>query len=252
MKSKRNLMLLAALCGCLVMTGTAIALTISVAATDVDLGGNAIIRVVRQDGESLAATVSVDGSDVAVDGDTLVPLTVGDHEVVLPAIDPDLVTLNVIDSAVPDVATVYELVVAPVEAKIKMSPRSINVDSKGNWINCKIQLPGDYPVEDMQTGTVEVSVRGEVEVDGVPEEYLVEGVGTSSVQVKKDFIMVKIKRSDITDPLKAVGANGSAEVTVAGELDGGLYFEGTQMLKIINNNETVAKAAKAAAKASGG
>ena len=146
MKSRKSLMLLATLFVCFIMTNVTMAEIINAPAD-----GMYTIRVIREDGASLAAYVSVDGApEVLVDGEDIFFLTTGDHDVVLTTIDPDLVTYNEIYSTdVPPVLIGFEFIVEPVEAKIKMSPRSLNVDSKGNWINCKIQLPSDYPVDDI-------------------------------------------------------------------------------------------------------
>jgi len=259
MRSKQHLRLLAMFCGCLVMVSVAAAEEFTVGVENLNSHDQFSIEVFRQDGQTLDTAVFDVFVEDAGDWDLCGTGTSEDYvdaslnslyDVLLVGIDPDLVTA---DWSSED-PTVLVVEVAPVAARIKFDPRSLNVDSNGNWINCKIQLPNAYPITGIRGGTVEVTISGEVEqdvvVDGqtqtVTVPYEITDLATSRVQVMRRFVMVKINRSDITDELVALGANGAALVSLVGELDGGLYFEGTQTIKVIN--KTVAKAVRSRAR----
>ena len=48
----------------------------------------------------------------------------------------------------------FDVAVADINAQVKISPNTLNLKSKGKWINCEIRLPQEYDVADIDTATI--------------------------------------------------------------------------------------------------
>jgi len=110
-----------------------------------------------------------------------------------------------------------------IEAAIDIDPDTLNLNSKGKWITCYIELPEDCDVDDIDISTILLNYQipaephptciGDYDDDGVPD------------------LMVKFDRSDVQQILQ-VGDN--VEITVTGELNDGKLFEGMDTIRVID------------------
>ena len=106
-----------------------------------------------------------------------------------------------------------------VDAEIDIDPDTLNLASKGKWISCKIWLPEDYNVADIEPNSVVI----ENEPNDIHADWL-------WFNEKQNVAMAKFKRSDVQDILEP----GEVELTVSGELADGTSFQGTDIIKVID------------------
>lgn len=157
-------------------------------------------------------------------------LTVDDTTVSLSSMNPDLTytdfthigsflyrdqsALDYVEFKVPEPA---------IEATVNIDPDTLNLNSKGKWITCYIELSEDYDVEDIDVSTVKLN-------DQVPAESHPTGIGDYDNDGIPD-LMVKFDRSAVQEILQA---GDEVEITVTGELTDGTPFEGSDTIRVID------------------
>ena len=107
--------------------------------------------------------------------------------------------------------------VLAIRAIVKVTPKALNLESKGNWITCSIALGDDYDIGDVIVGSVKLNneltpVRTEINEDD-------------------QKMLVKFDRSLTQDMLS--GADSTALLTITGSLEDGPDFEGDDTIKIV-------------------
>ena len=110
-----------------------------------------------------------------------------------------------------------------IQAAIDIDPDTLNLNSKGKWITCYIELPGDYDVEDIDVSTIKLN-------DQVPAESRPTGIGDCDDDGIAE-LMVKFDRSAVQEILEA---GDDVEITVTGELNDGTPFESSDTIRVIN------------------
>jgi len=110
-----------------------------------------------------------------------------------------------------------------IQATIDIDPDTLNLNSKGKWITCYIELPGDYDVEDIDVKTIKLN-------DQVPAESRPTGIGDCDDDGIVE-LMVKFDRSAVQEILEA---GDEVEVTVTGELNDDTKFEGSDAIRVID------------------
>jgi hypothetical protein len=115
---------------------------------------------------------------------------------------------------------IKEVARAPIEAEIKLTPDTLNLQSKGRWINCHIYilLPEDCNAAQIEPN----SVLLEEEIPA--ERVLLEGEGA----------MVKFSRPALQGILADLDTPAEVELLVSGELSDGSIFEGTDIIRVID------------------
>ena len=109
------------------------------------------------------------------------------------------------------------------EAAIDIDPDTLNLNSKGKWITCYIELPEDYDVDDIDVSTVKLNGQ-------VPAESHPTGTGDYDNDGIPD-LMVKFDRSAVQEILQA---GDEVEITVTGELNYETPFEGSDTIRVID------------------
>jgi len=117
----------------------------------------------------------------------------------------------------------YTGFVPDIPATIDIDPDTLNLGSKGEWITCYIELPGDHDVSDIDVSTV--LLNGIVEAESQPTE-----VGDYDSDGIPDR-MVKFDRASVQDILEP---GDEVEVIVTGGLAGGTSFGGTDTIRVID------------------
>jgi len=115
----------------------------------------------------------------------------------------------------------YELEARVIEAGVDIDPDTFNLDSKGNWVTCYIDLPEEYDAKD-------------IDVDSVSLEGLLE-VQQSDIQ--DGVLMVKFDREDLAAYLEivlGVVPPVDVELVVTGNLTDGTPFEGKDTIRVID------------------
>ncbi len=108
-------------------------------------------------------------------------------------------------------------------AAIDIDPDTLNLNSKGKWITCYIELPGDYDVEDIDVSTIKLN-------DQVPAQSRPTGIGDCDGDGIAE-LMVKFDRSAVQEILEA---GDEVEITVTGELEDDTKFEGSDTIRVID------------------
>jgi hypothetical protein len=108
------------------------------------------------------------------------------------------------------------LVSEPLVAKIDIHPDTLNLASKGSWINCRISLPVDCNATGINPDSV--LLEGRVKADSI------------LFNEQQQTAIAKFNRSDAQEILDI----GEIELTVTGHLVDGTYFAGIDTIKVIN------------------
>ncbi|MHC4425181.1 MAG: FG-GAP repeat protein [Planctomycetota bacterium] len=132
----------------------------------------------------------------------------------------------------------HVFVLDPIIVDIDIDPDTLNLSSKGKWVTCYIELPQDFDV---------IDIKGEtVELDGIPAHIGEEGwarAGANSSNIMDhdgDGIperMVKFDRSAVQGLLVELDLLGNVDLIVSGELIDGPSFEGTDVMRVINEGK---------------
>ncbi len=110
-----------------------------------------------------------------------------------------------------------------IQAAVDIDPDTLNLNSKGKWITCYIELPEDYDVEDIDISTIKLNEQ-------VPAESRPMGIGDCDDDGIAE-LMVKFDRSAVQGILEA---GNEVEITVSGELEDDMKFEGSDTIRVID------------------
>jgi hypothetical protein len=134
----------------------------------------------------------------------------------------------------------FSTIVPQVDATIDIDPDTLNLDSRGRWVTCYIELPEGYDVAEIDGSTVAL--------ESVPAYLGREGWARSEANRSnimdhdEDGIperMVKFERSAVQGLIAA----GPVTLTVTGKLSDGMPFQGTDTIDIVgaeeNRNPTI-------------
>jgi hypothetical protein len=117
----------------------------------------------------------------------------------------------------------YMEYVPPVKARIRITPRTLNLTSRGRWVTCKIGLPKGYKVSDINAPTL--LLENEIEA------------AWSRLRGRRRTGLVKFSRSQLQQLLADRGELGNVQLTVTGEFKDGAKFEGTDTIRLINKGK---------------
>ena len=126
-----------------------------------------------------------------------------------------------------------------IPATIDIDPHTLNIESKGKWITCYIELPEEYSVEkiSLATVTLECSDYTAYTAEGSPSQ-----VGDYDEDGTPD-LMVKFDRQDLAEYLKDNLDSFPQDVTltVTGKVDS-LTFTGEDTIRVISPGKGKTKA----------
>jgi hypothetical protein len=110
-----------------------------------------------------------------------------------------------------------------IQAALDIDPDTLNLNSKGKWITCYIELPEDYDAEDIDISTIKLN-------DQVPAQSRPTGIGDCDNDGIAE-LMVKFERSAVQGILEV---GNEVEITVSGELEDDTEFEGSDTIRVID------------------
>jgi hypothetical protein len=110
-----------------------------------------------------------------------------------------------------------------IEADVEIKPKTLNLQSGGRWLDCHIWLPEDCNVADIEPNSVVL--------ESEPNDIYAEWIWYNE---KQNIVMAKFDRSEVQQMLDVedIIEIGEAELTVSGELDNGLVFVGTDVIRV--------------------
>ncbi|HXI04036.1 MAG TPA: hypothetical protein VNI57_12745 [Candidatus Saccharimonadales bacterium] len=119
----------------------------------------------------------------------------------------------------------------PLVVQVRITPRKLNVKSKGHWVTAKIKLPDGYTVDAIDPATLEVT---RLDGPGCPGPWIQpidSGFGIRPRSTKKQTDTPKITAK--IDRKKLIGAIclGEVRITMEGDLQTGEHFAGTDVIK---------------------
>lgn len=98
-----------------------------------------------------------------------------------------------------------------INAVVRISPRTLNIESKGKWMTCRIRLPGGYSVENIDVNTI-----------------LLEGsIPVSDSRVRGTALVVKFDRDAVQDLIQGMGLEYPARLDL--KITGQLYDAMTEL-----------------------
>lgn len=124
-----------------------------------------------------------------------------------------------------------------ISATVDITPSTLNLKSRGEWITCRIELPEGYNASDIDRTTI--MLNGSIPVDpfwvDTPDESLVPLLmGFARSQARDggvSHLMVKFNRTAVREFVLAQGITfGNVTLTVTGEVDGE-QFEGSDIIR---------------------
>jgi hypothetical protein len=136
-----------------------------------------------------------------------------------------------------------------IEAIIDIDPDTLNLRSEGKWITCYVTLPEGYPVDvfdptavaltRVNGGTLETFIYSDLEAippkraaekGNYPEEDEVQ----FQESLEEEMLKVKLSRSEVQ---AVVPLGDEVELTVTGNLLNGAFFQGTDVIRVIDPGE---------------
>jgi hypothetical protein len=105
-----------------------------------------------------------------------------------------------------------------IAAAIEITPKTLNLQSKGRWITCLIRLPEDYSVSDIDPNSILLE-------DEMPADR---------VWLQDEFAVAKFSRPDLRELLADLETPTTVELLVSGQLNNGTLFEGTDTIRVID------------------
>jgi predicted outer membrane repeat protein len=103
----------------------------------------------------------------------------------------------------------------PIQADIRIIPRTINLRNKGQWIAAFLRLPEDYNVTDIDPNSI--FLKNEIE----PQWFWCDE--------EEQVVMVRFSREDV----QAILDTGDIDLTITGRLTDGAAFKATDTIKVI-------------------
>jgi len=124
-----------------------------------------------------------------------------------------------------------------ISATIDITPNTLNLKSKGNWITCRIELPEGYKASDIDRTTI--MLNGSIPVDPFwvdePQDFVVPLLpvfaGSHARNDGVSHLMVKFNRTVVEEFIVAQGITcGNVTLTITGEVYGE-QFEGSDIIR---------------------
>ena len=107
----------------------------------------------------------------------------------------------------------------PIQADIRIVPRTISLASLGKWIGALLRLPEDYSVADIDPNSVLLDDEIEPELFWLSED--------------KKIALIKFDREEVLDIL----SSGEIKLSITGYLIDGQFFEGTDVIRVLNKGD---------------
>jgi hypothetical protein len=112
-----------------------------------------------------------------------------------------------------------------IEAICDINPKTLNLKSKGKWITVYIELAKNYDVNDI--------ILGKISLYGLSPEIKPFNIGDHNDNGIPD-LMIKFDRSEVIFKISELKLSQFAEITISGELLGGITFEGVGTIELKN------------------
>jgi hypothetical protein len=157
-----------------------------------------------------------DGNDWEIfyyDGNATEQLTDNDYNDVNPKLSKSLIIWQTWDGNDWEISAA----VMPSSITMKVTPQSLNLKSKGQWITCQVKMTDDLIATDVLVATLRL--QGVVPASKV------------SISERSNQLLIKFDRAAV-QALLAPGEQ--VQITLTGQMAYGAWFEASDMIKVIN------------------
>ncbi len=114
--------------------------------------------------------------------------------------------------------------VPPLTVVVKITPKTLNLRSRGGWIICTIQFPNEHSISDISTETIFLNEKNQ------PVSY--------TTDEKANSLVIKFDRNDTQQLLiKLKDLEGEVPLTITGELTDGMKFTGSDTIKVLTKGK---------------
>jgi hypothetical protein len=113
--------------------------------------------------------------------------------------------------------------VPPLTVVVKVTPKVINLRSKGGWIICTIQFPNEHSVSDVDTETI--VLNEEIR----PASY--------AADEKANNLVIKFDRGNTEIQQLTGDLEGEIPLTITGELTDDTKFRGSDIIKVLKKGK---------------
>lgn len=110
-----------------------------------------------------------------------------------------------------------------IEATFRISPNTLNLKCKGNWVTGFIELSDEYNVMDIDILTIRL-------LGSIPAQFSPTSIGDINNNGKLD-LMLKFDRASLQD---LVSVGDAVEISISGYLKNGIMFYGSDFIKVID------------------
>jgi len=115
-------------------------------------------------------------------------------------------------------------VMLAISVDVEITPKTLNLQSNGNWINCAISLGDGYDITDVNIPSIRLN-------DSIEPER-------SNIDQEEQKVLVKFNRGEIQQMLLDT-REISATLTVTGRLNDGTDFEGQDTIRLVSKKVKV-------------
>ena len=110
----------------------------------------------------------------------------------------------------------------PVEVDIM--PETLNLTSQGRWITCRILLPENHDVADIDPNSIRLDTNGVLPGGKIAADQM---------WFEEQVAVAKFSRSEVQSTLEP---QEEVELTLSGKLSDGTRFKGTDVIRVIDNS----------------
>ncbi|MCK5291416.1 MAG: hypothetical protein KAR39_05330 [Thermoplasmata archaeon] len=119
-----------------------------------------------------------------------------------------------------------------IDANIDIDPDTLNLNSRGKWITCYIELPLRYGPRDINASTILLNDALMPELD--PKYGFVESEDSYIVDHDGDGILERMVKFDRSEVQELLSPGESVSLTITGRLFDGTKFEGTDEIRVVD------------------
>jgi hypothetical protein len=106
-----------------------------------------------------------------------------------------------------------------ISVEVEITPKTLNLQSNGNWINCAISLGDGYDITDVNIPSIMLN-------DSIEPEW-------SNIDQEEQKLLIKFNRREVQQMLLDT-REISATLTVTGILNDGTDFKGEDTIRLVN------------------
>jgi hypothetical protein len=161
-------------------------------------------------------TWTIDGNNFTATGPSpIITLPAGEHTI-------ELIVNDGLDNSDPNWVTV--IVIPPVETSVNLTPKTLNLDSNGQYLKAHFVLPEGYTIEE-----IDVNTPATLEPPGIKSQYInvfINDANLVEIEVAFDRSTICLNGLDY----------GTTEIAVVGLFTSGQYFYGIDTIRITAKN----------------